>query len=139
MAIWHSGSSPDLGIVCYKKCSGVAICSSLKSGKRTCSRIIRALGRSQRGSSWKGPFCYRPLKRNSSFLRVEFRRDCRRFLEDLVSTINSTVAARSPVGQGLSCFCPKIVIGVENYSAFQVFGQLLDSFPSFPKGISITI
>ena len=65
-------------------------------------------------------------KLNSSFLRKEFRRDCRRFLEDLVSTILSTVAARSPVGQGLSCFCPEIVIGGENYSAFHLFGQLLD-------------
>ena len=65
-------------------------------------------------------------KINSSFLRKEFRRDCRRFLEDLVSTILSTVAARSPIGQGLSCFCPEIVIGGDNYSAFHLFGQLLD-------------
>ena len=63
---------------------------------------------------------------NSSFLRKEFRRDCRRFLEDLVSTILSTVAARSPIGQGLSCFCPEIVIGSDDYSAFHLFGQLLD-------------
>ena len=41
-------------------------------------------------------------KINSSFLRKAFRRDCRCFLEDLVSTILSTVAARSPIGQGLS-------------------------------------
>ena len=65
-------------------------------------------------------------KINSSFLRKEFRRDCRRFLEDLVSTILFTVAARSPIGQGLSCFCPKIVIGGDDYSAFHLFGQLLD-------------
>ena len=65
-------------------------------------------------------------KINSSFLRKPFRRDCRRFLEDLVSTIFSTVAARSPIGQGLSCFCPEIVIGGDNYSAFHLFGQLLD-------------
>ena len=65
-------------------------------------------------------------KTNSSFLRREFRRDCRRFFEDLVSTILSTVAARSPIGQGLSCFCPEIVIGDDNYSAFHLFGQLLD-------------
>ena len=63
---------------------------------------------------------------NSSFLRKEFRRDCRRFLEDLVSTILSTVAARSPIGQGLSCFCPEIVIGGDDYSAFHLFGKLLD-------------
>ena len=65
-------------------------------------------------------------KINSSFLRREFRKDCRRFLEDFVSTIISTVAARSPVGQGLSCFCPEIVIGGDDYSAFHLFGQLLD-------------
>ena len=72
----------------------------------------------------------RPLasleKINSSLLRKEFRRDCRRFLEDLVSTILSIVAARSQIGQGLSCFCPEIVIGGDDYSAFHLFGQLLD-------------
>ena len=67
-----------------------------------------------------------PEKIKSSFLRKEFRRDSRRFLDDLVSTVLSTVAARSPVGQGLSCFCPEIVIGGDDYSAFHLFGQLLD-------------
>ena len=70
-------------------------------------------------------------KINSSFLRREFRRDCRRFLEDLMSTILSTVAARSPIGQGLSCFCPEIVIGGDNYSAFHLLGQLLDGLLEF--------
>ena len=64
-------------------------------------------------------------KINSSFLRKEFRKDCRRFL-DLVSIILSRVAARSPVGQGLSCFCPEIVLAGDDYSAFHLFGQLLD-------------
>ena len=63
---------------------------------------------------------------SSSFLRKEFRRDCRRFLEDFVSTILSTVAARSPSGQGLSCFCPEIDLGGDVYSVFHLFGQLLD-------------
>ena len=70
-------------------------------------------------------------KINSSFFRKEFRRDCRRFLEDLVSTILSTFAARSPIGQGLSCFCPEIVIGGDNYSALHLFGQLLDGLLDF--------
>ena len=65
-------------------------------------------------------------KINSSFLRKKFRREGRCFLEDLVSTILSTVAARFPIGQGLSCFCPEIVIGGDKYSAFHIFGQLLD-------------
>ena len=65
-------------------------------------------------------------KINSSFLRKEFRKDCRRFLECLVSTILSTVAARSPVGQGLSSFYPGIIIGGDDYSASHLFGRLLD-------------
>ena len=67
-----------------------------------------------------------PEKINSSFLRREFRKDCRRFLEDFVSTVLSTVAARSPIGPGLSCLCPEILIGGDDYSAFHLFGQLLD-------------
>ena len=43
-----------------------------------------------------------------------------------MSTISSTVAARSPVGQGLSCFCPEIIIGADDFSAFHLFGQLRD-------------
>ena len=54
-------------------------------------------------------------KINSSFLRKEFRKDCRCFLEDFVSTILSTVAARSPVGQSLSCFCPGTIVGADDY------------------------
>ena len=65
-------------------------------------------------------------KINSSFLPKEFRKACPRFLEDLVRTILSTVAARSPVGQGLSCFCPEIVTAADNYSTFHLLGQLLD-------------
>ena len=68
-------------------------------------------------------------KRYSSVLRKEFHRHCRRFLEDFVSTIFSTVAARSPAGQGLSCSCPETIIGGDGYSAFYVFGQLLDELP----------
>ena len=62
----------------------------------------------------------------SSFLQKEFREDCRRFVEDFVSTILSTDAARSPVGQGQSCFCPEIIIGGVEYSTFHHFGQLMD-------------
>ena len=113
MAVWHSGSSPDLYIVCCKKWSGVAICRSLRSGRRTCCRIIRVLEQSQRSISWRGTRLLSSLEKgNSSFLRKEFRKDCRRFLEDLVSTILSTVAARSLVGQRLSSFVPNISLEV---------------------------
>ena len=65
-------------------------------------------------------------KINSSFFRKELRKDWRRSLEYLVSTIFSTVSARSPVGQGLSSCCPEIIIGDDEYSVFHHFGQLLD-------------
>ena len=50
-------------------------------------------------------------KVGSAYLKREFRRDCRKFLEDFVSCVLSTVAARSAIGQGLSCFCPPMLIG----------------------------
>ena len=65
-------------------------------------------------------------KINSSFLQNEFRKDSRRFPEDLLSTILFTVAARSPVGQRLTCFCHKINIGGDDFSSFHLFGQLPD-------------
>ena len=44
----------------------------------------------------------------------------------------STVAARSKTGQGLSCFCPAIIIGVDNHAPLHLLGLLLDGF--FERG-----
>ena len=38
----------------------------------------------------------------------------------------STVASRSAIGQGLSCFCPAIVVGGDDVAPFQLFNKLLD-------------
>ena len=65
-------------------------------------------------------------KMTSQYLKKEFRSSARRFLEDFTSTVLSTVAARSKLGQGVSCFCPEIIIGGDDHSAFFLFGQLLD-------------
>ena len=65
-------------------------------------------------------------KINSSFLLKGFRKDCRRFPEDPVSTNLSRVAAHSPVGQNLSSFCPEIITGGDEFSGFHLFAQLLD-------------
>ena len=65
-------------------------------------------------------------KISSSYLRKEFRINARRFLEEFCSTILSTVAARSKLGQGVSCFCPEIILGGDDHSAFFLHGQLLD-------------
>ena len=65
-------------------------------------------------------------KMTSQYLKKEFRSSARRFLEDFTSTVSSTVAGRSKLGQGVSCFCPEIIIGGDDHSAFFLFGQLLD-------------
>ena len=61
-----------------------------------------------------------------AILQEEFRRDARRFLEDFVNCVLSTVAARYVIGQGLSCFCPAIVIGGDDDAPLQLFNKLLD-------------
>ena len=65
-------------------------------------------------------------KVSSQYLQKEFRRDARRFLEDFVNCVLSTVAARSVIGQGLSCFCPAIVVGGDDVAPLQLFNKLLD-------------
>ena len=65
-------------------------------------------------------------KVGSAYLKKESRRDCRKFLEDFVSCVLSTVAARSSIGQGLSCFCPPVLIGGDDYAPLQLFDLLLD-------------
>ena len=65
-------------------------------------------------------------KVGSNYLQKEFRCDARRFLEDFVNCVLSTVAACSVIGQGLSCFCPAIVVGGDNVAPLQFFNKLLD-------------
>ena len=65
-------------------------------------------------------------KVGSHYLQKEFRRDARRFLEVFVNCVLSTVAARSVIGQGLSCFCPAIVVGGDDVAPLQLFNKLLD-------------
>ena len=60
----------------------------------------------------------------SHYLWKEFRSSARRFLQDFTSTVVSTVAARSKLGQLVSCFCPEIIIGGDDIVF--LFGQLLD-------------
>ena len=65
-------------------------------------------------------------KIRSSYLKKEFQRDARRFLEGLTTSVLSTVAARFKVGQGLSCFCPAIIIGGDDHAPLHLLGLLLD-------------
>ena len=64
-------------------------------------------------------------KVGSQYLRKEFRRDTRRFLEEIVNCILSTVASRSVIAKGMSCFFPAIVVGGVDVAPFQLFNKLL--------------
>ena len=68
-------------------------------------------------------------KVGSHYLQTEFRRDARRFLEDFVNCVLSAVASRSVVGEGLSCFCPAIVVGGDDVAPFQLFNKPMDVLP----------
>ena len=48
------------------------------------------------------------------------------FWKIFTTSVLSTVAARSKIGQGLSCFCPAIVIGGDDLAPFHLLGLLLD-------------
>ena len=65
-------------------------------------------------------------KTGSSYLKREFQPDARRFLEEFTNSVLSTVAARSKIGQGLSCFCLAIIIGGDNHAPLHLLGLLLD-------------
>ena len=60
------------------------------------------------------------------YLKKEFRSNARRFLGEFCSTMLSTVAARSKLGQKVSCFRPEIILRGDVRSAFFLYGQLLD-------------
>ena len=65
-------------------------------------------------------------KNGGQYLRTEFRRDACRFLEEFVNCVLSTVASRSVTGQGMSCFCPAIVVGGDDVVPLQLINKLLD-------------
>ena len=68
-------------------------------------------------------------KFGSQYLWTELRRYARRFLEEFVNCVLSTVASRSVIRQGLSCFCPAIVVGGHDVAPLQPFNKLLNGLP----------
>ena len=76
--------------------------------------------------SWKGLLLSSSKKVSISFLPREFRTERRPFLEDFVSTINSTVATPSLIGHCRSCICPEYVIGGDDYQFVQLLDGLLE-------------
>ena len=78
-------------------------------------------------------------KMTSQYLKEEFRSSARRFLEEFISTVLYTVAARSKLGQGVSCFCLENIIGGDDHSTFFLLEQLLDGLTlcGWEKGSTI--
>ena len=62
----------------------------------------------------------------SSYLKREFQRNARRFLEDFTNSVLSTVAVRFKIGQWLSCFCPAIIIDADDHAPLHLCGLLLN-------------
>ena len=67
-------------------------------------------------------------KIGSSYSNKGIQRDALRFLEEFATSVLSTVAARSKFEQGLSCFCPAIIIGEDDHAPLHLLGLLLDGF-----------
>ena len=65
-------------------------------------------------------------KIGSSYLKREFQRDAFSFLEEFTTSVLSTVAARSKIGQGLGCSCPANIIRGDNHAPLHLLGFLLD-------------
>ena len=67
-----------------------------------------------------------PLERvGISYSKIEFGRDCRKFLGDFINCVLSTDAARSIIGRGLSCFCLPMLIGGEDHAPMQLVDMFL--------------
>ena len=78
------------------------------------------------GACFGGTHVHAALEKMTSYYhKNEFWSSARRFLEEFASFLLPTVDAVSRLGQGVSCFCPEIIIGGEDHSAFFIFGQLL--------------
>ena len=65
-------------------------------------------------------------KVGSQYLRTQFRRDARRFLELFLNCILSTVASISVIRQLMRSNCPAIVVSGEHVVPFQLFNKLLN-------------
>ena len=65
-------------------------------------------------------------KMGSQHLRAEFHRGAHPFFKQFVNCVLSTVASRSVIGQGVSCFFSAIVVGGDDVVPFQLFSKLLE-------------
>ena len=120
-ATTHMVSCHFLTIVCFKKSKPVDKYLLSKDERAKCSWTILLLPLLKRSfSRWGLAFMQAWRKCVAAIWKNSFGS----VLEELCSTILSTVAARSKLGQGVSRFCPEVMLGGDSHSAFFLFGQL---------------
>ena len=98
----------------------------LSSGSNTCWPIIQSFLLLPVESFCSGHEYRRFSTRLLVPIRKEFQRDARKFFEEFTTSVLSTVAVCSKVGEGLSCFCPAISIGGDNHAPLHLLVLLLD-------------
>ena len=121
MATAHTVSCHISSIVSFRKSRRVGFCMLWRHERTTCSQTTPHLHQSRRSISRWGLSC---MQRH--YLKNEFLSIARCFLEELTCTVLSTVAARSKLNQGVSCFYPERFVRGDDHSAFCLLGQLLD-------------
>ena len=118
---WRGSST-----VCYRRSSRDPLCRLWSSGMNICCPITPSFLQILIGSFWPGHGFWQLSTRlgvhtwsgNSNVMPVDF-------WMSFTTSVLSTVGARSKIGQGLSCFCPAIVIGGDDHSPLHLLGLLL--------------
>ena len=70
-----------------------------------------------------------PQQIRSYYLKKEFRREARQFLEGVTNSVSCTIAARSNIGQGMSCSCPAFVFGEDDHEPLHLLDLVPDELP----------
>ena len=117
----------DSSTVCYRRSSKDLHCLLWSNGMTMCCQITPNFFQLLMESFWPRRPCWQLSTRlgvhiwsgNSNETPVDF-------LEEFTTSVMSTVAARSKIGQGLSCFGPAVIIGGDNHALLHLLGLLLD-------------
>ena len=108
--------------LCYRRSSRGPLCRLWTSGMNMCCPITPSFLQFLIGTQVLAAL----NKIGSSNLKREFQHDARKLLEEFTTSVLSTVAARSKIGQGLSCSCPAIVVGGDDHAPLLLLGLLFD-------------
>ena len=114
----------DSSTVCYRRSSKGLHCLLWSSGMTMCCQITPNFLQLLMGNFWPGLGCWQLSTRlgvptwsgKFNVMPVDFWKSL------LPPCWLTTVAARSKIGQGLSCFCPAIIIGGDDNAPLNLLG-----------------